>query len=123
LPKEGGEYGWDFGVFVMCRKPLSAEKNVTTVMLGGITGFATEEISRELSRGLLFLHPDRVQDGRPLWRILCCPWTREGRRVSAHSGGRRWLDPDDIRGLRDLERDCTKPPPRRGTESGNADDK
>src|SRR5258708_2007323 len=117
LPKTAtNEYGWDYGIFVMCRKPFQTTADVTTVMLCGLSGFATKEMARELSQGLLFLHPSYVTDSTPLWRILCCPWKREGRSVQAHSRGRGWIDPADEAAVKRVAIVSRRPPPGRLTE-------
>ncbi|MFA5911093.1 MAG: hypothetical protein WC815_20150 [Vicinamibacterales bacterium] len=119
LPFGTTDYGWDYGVFVMCRKPFDTDADVTTVMLCGLSGFATKEIARELSLGLLFLHPKHVHDGRPVWRILRCPWKREGRSVTAHSRGRQWIDPADVKAVKAAAAESRQPPPGR---TGEPDD-
>lgn len=119
LESTGKDYGWDFGVFVLCRHPLGTDAEVTTVLLGGLSAYATKEIARELSLGLLFLDFSHVAPGVPLWRILCCPWKRKGRSITAHAGGRRWLNPldaHDAAELRRLVEDSQRLPPRRATD-------
>lgn len=123
LPKATAHaYGWDYGIFVMCRKPSQTKANVTTVMLCGLSGFATKEMARELSQGLLFLHPAHVKDGIPLWRIFCCPWKREGRSVRAHSRGRGWINAADSEAIKKAGSDSLRPPPGRVSEPEDEDD-
>jgi hypothetical protein len=107
------DYGWDFGILVMCRQPLKTSANVTTVLIGGLSGFSTQEVARDLSQGLLFLHPKHIVPGRPLWRILCCPWKKEGTHPVRHSRGRRWLDPTDAKAVGKMAADSLRPPPGR----------
>lgn len=102
--------GRDFGLFVLCRKPLDAKEDVTTIALCGLSGWSTSEVADDLSQGLLFLHRKKIEYGQPLWRILACPWRRDGRIIRPIASGRRWIDPSDLTALKRLASDSMGQP-------------
>jgi hypothetical protein len=54
--------GGDIGVVVVCRKPLDAVADVTTIVLCGFTGFATLDITRAI-----------IEDGVPIFEYQFVP--------------------------------------------------
>lgn len=85
---------WDFGVAVICRRPLGTKADVTTIVLAGLGGLATWAVTCGLTRDL-YLPSREVADDRPVFRVMCARFKkttgRDNRTLLPE--GSRWVAP------------------------------
>jgi hypothetical protein len=88
--------GHDAGVFVVCNRPLGTDRDVTTIILAGHSGFATLDMTIDLARNGLRIESDAVRAGVPVVRVLSAVFRKNSRRGDSRkraSKGRRWIGP------------------------------
>jgi hypothetical protein len=88
--------GKDAGVLVVCNRPLSTELDVTTLVLAGHSGFATQDMARDFVGDVLRIASRDVAAGQPVMRLLAARYKKVGGRNSPRvpvSKGRRWFGP------------------------------
>lgn len=88
--------GRDAGVLVICHKPLGTECNVSSVILAGYSGFATQDMATDFIDDGLRIESGDVQPGHPVIRVLAARYKKVGTRHEKRqrvSKGRRWFGP------------------------------
>jgi hypothetical protein len=81
---------FDFAVVIACRKPLGTEKPVSTLVVMGLTGFATKAACESIAKQ--YLHIDKLDDNVPQLLVYCARFNKgpgeDGRRLTE---GCRWV--------------------------------
>ncbi|HEV3063006.1 MAG TPA: hypothetical protein VGY48_32475, partial [Vicinamibacterales bacterium] len=68
--------GRDAGVLVVCNKPCGAEKDVTTLILAGYSGFATQDMATDVVADGQRIETRDVQPGHPVTRLLAARYKK-----------------------------------------------
>lgn len=81
---------FDFAVIAMCRKPLDTTKEVSTLVIMGLTGFATKAACTSIAAEELCV--ESLADGAPELRVFCAKFKKGvGRDSRRLTDGCRWV--------------------------------
>ncbi len=95
-PVRAKNKGNDVGVLVVCRQPLGTSQNVTTIVLAGYSGFATQDMAQDIVADGLRIEKRDVLPGQPVIRVLAAKFKKTTRRFEERERvlkGRRWYGP------------------------------
>ena len=86
--------GWDIGLLAVCRRPLKAKADVTSIIIAGHQAPSTLGIFDNLYAGLPFL--GKLNPGAPELRLFATPWKRRNNVVEPAGRGQRYERLEDV---------------------------